>query len=338
MHGNKRKKTKYSHYWNSFFDATAAASKFIQKTSGTSQNYPQSYKIAVSSTVPGEITETRVRIEHYPVGYRHKMRTHFIEGLKGEFNANSSKRLVSGIGKQGITDLTFTFSPAEILTALSNLSGAAYWNIESTRFPVLNYYLKNVKLKTHISNASNHPVTVWVYDVTFRKNMANAVTNSNPIQAWLNGYTDQNSTVNTSLIPFQTPFKSRMFTKYFKVNHVTKIHLATGCDHIHNLSFSPNATINTEDLNAVAATGYLAGITHCQFIVVLGPVGDDSTSPGNNISYMPAAVNTICNKVYEFGCNQTDTVATYATNSISVTAVLQRQVPVAPAIVTEVDA
>jgi len=266
---------------------------------------------------------------------------HFTDGYNAVYSYNNNTRFEGPPGVQSIHRVTETFHEADMSLVYTKLLDQAM--IDANLYPSINFFLKSVKLKSHFSNPANIPITFWIYDVFYRSNMPPITTfgASNPVTAWASGLTEQQDTVNGAVIPYATPFTSRQFTKYFNVAKVTKVTLGPGCDHVHHFKHSPNRKFNDQQNDAMGTAGFYGNLSHQQFVVILGPIGNvatvtDGVAPA--VSYMKTDLNCITFKEYATGCSGSDYKSSYYVNNLSTSASLVRIVTDAPTAAGEVPA
>lgn len=145
------------------------------------------------------------------------------------------------------------------------------------------YMVQSVVAESVLKNDTTIPITIWIYDVTPRRDIQTG-SGVSPIADWQAGLLEEQivpagaTGTNISVVLGSTPFQSRQFTTRWKVKNVTKLTIDGGSEHRHTQVlkfgglFDPNRVNETD-------TFYSKGVTHLTMIVMKGGIIRDSVSP-----------------------------------------------------------
>lgn len=160
------------------------------------------------------------------------------------------------------------------------------------------FFVKYVKIKSQLVNATTFPVTITLYDILARRD---ASSTQSPIVDWGVGLTHQSAAGTAVLSPIDytggqsqgfpgaTPFESQLFCQRNKVVKVTTFELQAGSEHVHFVKLYPNKYWSGEYIAEFEDYAYR---TYKLMAVVKGPIVDMSGN-GNQVIYGISAVNVI---------------------------------------------
>lgn len=129
--------------------------------------------------------------------------------------------------------------------------------------------------EVNMVNASSSNSTVIIYDVINTKDCASA-SNQTPGNAWLKGVDNEGGSATDYQVIGSEPTESILFNQFFKVSQRTRISLAPGEMHRHEVVYAPNKAIQGE--YASYTTYGLKGLTFWTLIVHYGMPAHDSTT------------------------------------------------------------
>lgn len=172
------------------------------------------------------------------------------------------------------------------------------------------FVVEKLVMKQELKNQTNSAVHLTLYDCVLRSGIdVNAL--DTPLNMWFNGMADQNESgvdatggVGTINNVGLTPFRSKRFTKNWRVFSTKRLVLHPGHTHIHTTRVAPRNSWSL-DMDFTGNTGgadlvkMIPGVTTCTFAVVYGTICNDATATGN-VGYGPAAVDSICRSYCEF--------------------------------------
>nr|QJI53682.1 MAG: capsid protein [Cressdnaviricota sp.] len=213
-------------------------------------------------------------------------------GLQGAAYVNTWNG-VSGANDVWLLNTTMHSDIRAALAATTYTQPTAFPNALATR-----KYMVDFAESTHlIKNTTTVPITMWLYDVTPRNDLATA-----PIQAWTNGITNQtvllpnndNTLLNT--VVGSTPFQSTLFTRQWKVLNVTKVVLGGGNEHHHSIRVKPRYLFNTEETSTINQRGTtaLTFVVHNGGIVSTGPALPNAISTSDSVLSIVTKTRCAC--------------------------------------------
>lgn len=169
------------------------------------------------------------------------------------------------------------------------------------------YVIHHLNMTHEIRSMVNGVIHVTLYDCVLRSGIL--ITDmDNPLDAWREGVgetrepdTDVVASGELATFPGNTPFKSKEFTKHWRVYRSKKLILHPGHTHIHKVRVRPRNNFMLSD-EAVLGTGnnqFIPGITTCTMIVVHGGVCNDALDR-TRVGYHAAAVDVISRAYCQF--------------------------------------
>jgi len=184
---------------------------------------------------------------------------------------------------------------------------------------VARYVLQSVRQNHTISNQTNAPVLLKIYDIACRRDTQNVMDytspngnvfawNGSPGTAWDAGLNAASDTVIPPAIPFSSqygvvPTGSAVFNKYFKITKQTTIELATGAVHRHSWSRTFNKLMDASVYGMTEGYG-IQGITSFQLFVLSGTPAtllSLGTDVGDTTGLAKVSIITDTEAVYTFG-------------------------------------
>lgn len=121
------------------------------------------------------------------------------------------------------------------------------------RVETASIYIKDLWMHVDITNASNVPVYLEIFDIRPRKDIAANTpdypnSKVDPAEFFYRGIDDITGSTAFRNIMLVDPFMSRMFVEYFNVYKTTKVILAPGEYHTHRVHFAPNRLVNYREV------------------------------------------------------------------------------------------
>jgi len=185
---------------------------------------------------------------------------------------------------------------------------------------VVRYVLQSIRVNHAISNQTNAPCLLKIYDIECRRDTQNIMDYTSPNgnvfnwlggpgSAWDAGLNAATDTVIPPAIPYSSqygvvPTASALFNKFFKISKQTSIELATGA--VHRASW--NRTYNRlMDASVYGMTdGYgIQGVTTFQLFVLAGSpatlLSSATTDVGDTSGLAKVSIITDTEAVYTFG-------------------------------------
>lgn len=163
-----------------------------------------------------------------------------------QISSNSYILTDSGLAKaaspaQGILNLTRWGTPA----MLETLRGYISTNVLQT------FFLYSCHVEINITNFSNNPTKVWIYDFKHKKDLPQDGNLWQPNTCLTAGATE----VGANIIDMgQTPFTIPMFTRNYKVTKISELMMNPGESHVHRVMNIYNRLIKAD-------TSYWSGTT-----------------------------------------------------------------------------
>lgn len=224
-------------------------------------------------------------------------------GVREDYVYNYSDVIQSTIGLQGYGTLSrpeFEFN--DIQTMYNNMNNTFSFGTGPSR--TLNMYLESCTSRYVITNTTNTPITMWIYDIVAKRDTG---TDEDPSKAWVNGLANQKvaGTTPTPSYPTATPFRVDAVNQMYSIKKVSKVPMQIGTEHVHTVSLRPNRIVHGALLREMSSGGgtnsiqRFAGLTHYTLIVILGQAGYSLLGAGLSNSYGPATVRIISNKTYK---------------------------------------
>jgi len=188
----------------------------------------------------------------------------------------------------------------------ANRQGAIDWNIcpknelqvamqntnlvlatpSATQLPASEFFLESIEGKLNITNPTNLPVRVDIYDImsSFMSCTSSNYSFYSPLTCWANGLSNQgligtNTQIETRL--GSKPYDSDIFNTYYKVRKFTSIIIPFGRTHVHRFNFKINQLMKNVYLNNLFNN--VPNITYNPMIVFQGLPG--SVSNGTTAYY-----------------------------------------------------
>lgn len=207
-------------------------------------------------------------------------------------------------------DLLACFQNLETDQAVPAATTSALWTNATERF-----YLREINSTVTIKSESNSQITVWLYDVTFRRDWGTTI---DPVVQFKGGiYSDEtgdhvvaatatiqqkdpSGTNDLTTVPMQTgltPYQSEQFCQIFKVRRVTKLILHPGSEHVHRINLKYNKMVNRE---LVANYTAFHGSTVCVLVGVQGPLTHSGTANTYEAGTYTAAIDCMVTTHYRF--------------------------------------
>lgn len=179
----------------------------------------------------------------------------------------------------------YNFSLAEPATLLAMITGQTDQMI-----------LHKVAAEVLLVNSSSSNSCMTIYDIVCRKDCSTA-SNSNALNAWQTGVDAAATGSNNYRTVGSIPFESVTFNQFYKVVQTTRISLAPGEMHRHEVVYKPNKTLYGEYLNNVNYG--LAGVTLHSLFVHHGMPAHDSTTT-TNCTVDPSNLDIVIKESYDF--------------------------------------
>lgn len=181
-------------------------------------------------------------------------------------------------------------------------------------------YLRECTSKIFMTNQSNAPQYVDIYDIVARRDQSGGSLYDpvSTIERGLaqTGYTNTNTT-SVALDPTfigVTPFSSQMFCQWFKVLRVTRLNLAGGETAEHVVHTKPNKFFDFGSMVDTTYEGYVRYLTQFTLVIQVG-APDDATN--TTVSSANAKLDYICTRQYNTHVLAENHVTTEAVNNVS---------------------
>lgn len=163
--------------------------------------------------------------------------------------------------------------------------------------------IEKITSRYALKNNTNVPISVWLYDVTFRRDSSVGTGAPRGDVVWNTGLTDEGTVIpgqtipptNQASLPGSTPFQSQDFCQVFKVKKVTKFTLAAGTTHMHTINIRPGNPINFEYAKRYAA---FKGLTTGCMIVIQGTPSHSAATGAQTLSQ--ASIDYVTETRYMF--------------------------------------
>lgn len=186
-----------------------------------------------------------------------------LANLQGEnYIANFAENALTTTGLQDYKEISF-LDPGTI-TALSGFQ--IYKDL----------FIESVKSEVNMVNASSTNSTVIIYDIICKNDCSVAGKNSSPGVAWSYGVDSAGGSATDYKTVGSIPTESYMFNKFYKVVQRTRVSMAPGQMHRHEVYFKPNMKV--QGFWPDAAPYGLQGLTVWTLIVHHGMPAHDSTT------------------------------------------------------------
>lgn len=194
---------------------------------------------------------------------------------------NASTKNTASTGLQE----AYNFSMAEPATLLAMITGQTDQMI-----------LHKITAETLLVNSSSTNSCMTIYDIVCRKDCSVAA-NSNALNAWQTGVDAAATGSNNYRTVGSIPFESVTFNQFYKIVQTTRISLAPGEMHRHEVVYKPNKVLYGEYLNNVPYG--LAGITCHTLFVHHGMPAHDSTTT-TTVTIDPSDLDIVIKESYDF--------------------------------------
>lgn len=239
-----------------------------------------------------------------------RSRTMKLIGALNAYNINSAGVLTASIGTQASGTLASAFGLTDLNTCFNNI------NPSGAGFLTTHALFTSASLKHTITNDENTNIFVDIYDIVARKDVSASATNAaTPDLAFYQGLVDENNASQYTNIG-STPFRSALFTQFYKVHKITHCCLATGQSHQHRVSWSPNRVVNREEANY--STGNIGGLTYYTMVVIKGgPV--DALSASSTVSTAYAKISYTTEVEYRYTFISDSKTNYFASNTLPTT-------------------
>jgi len=162
--------------------------------------------------------------------------------------------------------------------------------------------------KLMVSNPTNAPVELVLYDVTTRRDSA-----LSPQDCWITGLNDQTGTTYSfgNMPPGITPNISSQFRVFYNIARITRIVLEAGDTHVHVVSLAPNTIIESTLL--ADSNKYVKGLTHDILVYATGmPVNGDTSA----VSTTSFGLNFVFSKQIRYTWSSDTTNSTFINNTL----------------------
>lgn len=137
-------------------------------------------------------------------------------------------------------------------------------------------YIERLKAEIAFTNASSSNSTIIIYDIISRSDCSVAGKNSSPGAAWSYGVDSEGGSSTDYKVIGSLPSDSVMFNKFYKISNMTRINMAPGQLHRHEVTYTPNRKV--QGFWPDAAPYCLGGLTCWTLIVHYGQPAHDSTT------------------------------------------------------------
>nr|WAE42362.1 MAG: capsid protein [Cressdnaviricota sp.] len=218
---------------------------------------------------------------------------------KNYYTINSSGRITSNVGQQGVNPLNYMNHYQDVNTISQKI------NANQTN----KFLLKSVSSEVNLTNQDAGNVKVILYDIMARRDLATSGNLLNPYAAWSNSLADEGAANSNYNVPGALPYSSDLFTQYFKVVKCTHITLGQGQSHTHRIKFACNKEFDGEYLQY--NTNGFKGVTCFTMSVQVGMPYNDSTTK-TQVSVGSTAIDYVTQRQYSYTWKQ-DVDTTYST-------------------------
>lgn len=155
-----------------------------------------------------------------------------------------------------------------IFTALNNQSYFAnFYSLMPSPTPIGNRTRRFVLIRSQAqvayTNSTSVSCTMDLYDISVKRD--NDLLN--PLAAWANGMALQTTTPDPYKVLGAKPWQSQQFKEFFKIVKTTRVNLAPGATHKHNITLAPNQVIREQ---LVLENNCYKGLTMFTLAVVKG--------------------------------------------------------------------
>jgi hypothetical protein len=231
---------------------------------------------------------------------------------------NISATASAGYGVQQSALVGWTYTYGDVAYAVARFFGggtnatASDYNYNSIVQGTSSTFATNIcaiqcRTETSITNASNTPLNMKIYDVEARFNQLG--TRGDPVDLWQNLGANEGGTTsgnNYSQIG-NTPFSSNTFCQQYKIFKVTDIQLAEGQVHKHTLvnnkkiKFNAQQLLNYQTVNDTNQFSTLRGkLTTFSIAVFYGTPVASATNPNVEITTSPVKINYVMQQLYKY--------------------------------------
>lgn len=236
---------------------------------------------------------------------------------------NNVGTVTVGAGTQSPVTVGTTYSTADIINCLKYTweqqfklgAEAATGYTGPTTNTCARTLLESCTEKLMLTNQSNAPAYIDVYDIVSRRDTKNASVDL-PTAAWTGGITDETGptlTVTNSFVG-STPFAVELFTQYFKVLKITRINLAAGESAEHVRKTQPMRLWNDE------IDQYLTNIRNLTHYCMIVPWGAACDNDNTTVSTSNVKIDYVYTKQYRSSALADNHTLLAGTNNIGTAA------------------
>lgn len=216
---------------------------------------------------------------------------------------------------QGVLNLTRWGNPL-VLSALRDYINNAT--------PLQTFFLYSCHVEINITNFSNNPTKVWIYDFSHKKDLPLSGDTYLPSYALTAGATEVSANITDV---GQSPFTIPMFTRNYKVHKISELIMNPGETHIHRVMTIYNRLIKPDTLywsNSTVSLAALAKFTRGCFCIFHGGNVWDNTN--NLVSVGSAEIGFTAKHVYKYSWTNDSMYSTHRLNQLPAIAVGQQHV------------
>lgn len=214
-----------------------------------------------------------------------------MKSLKG------SSRSVANFAYGAVSAATAGFQSATTVCGVYTPYDVGIYLAQPSTFLLSRHFMESCRLTITLTNQSNVPTFVDLYDIAPRSDLSNSSAYQSPTEAWLAGA----GAAATPVYYGAQPFTEQFFVESFKILRVTRINMSAGETAEHRCTYNANQIFKRENssfgLSATQDQGAYQNLTHFVMMVTRGAPGDaDDTTVGS----MPTKIDYIVQKQYSW--------------------------------------
>lgn len=185
--------------------------------------------------------------------------------------------------------------------------------------PLTTFFLYSCHIETTITNMSNNPTKIWLYDYGYKKDLPAAGDTYFPDTCLAAGATEVNAVITDV---GQSPFQIPMFTRNYHVYKISELLLTPGESHIHRVMCIYNKMVKPDELywsGTTTALGAMKKYTRGTFAIAHGGLVWDNVNnivaPGNS------ELGYLTKHTYKYSWTNDNIFTTHRSNTLSTIAI-----------------